>query len=51
MSSDKTNAICIIAEMSFNTKLEDDFILPKRGVPVQTESRNGRPGGTPVSVS
>ena len=42
--SDKTSAICITADMSFNTRLEADFNC---GVSVQEETRVGGNGSTP----
>ena len=43
---DRTNAICITADMSFNTRMEAEFKREYRGVFVQAYTRIERPGGT-----
>ena len=43
--SDRIRAICITADMSFNTRFETNFKrIPECGVPVQTETRIGDNG-------
>ena len=42
--SDRMSAICITADMSFNTRLEADFKREYQNVSIQAEARVGRNG-------